>query len=77
MIVTMQKALERIKRCVKKIPFDRDMGALSYDYLQLGRKVNVVEPATYVDTTFCERSILEQLMGVKVSAGSLVVVQIC
>jgi len=53
------------------------MGALSYDYLQLGRKVNVVEPATYVDTTFCERSILEQLMGVKVSAGSLVVVQIC
>jgi len=39
---------------------------LTYDSLILGKKVGAVEPATYVDTTFCQREVLERLMEVKV-----------
>lgn len=39
---------------------------ITYDSLILGKKMGVVEPATYVDTTFCQREVLERLMEVKV-----------
>jgi len=51
---------------VRYIPFDRDLDVLTYDNLILGRSIGVQEPATYVDTTYCARNVLEHLMEVKV-----------
>lgn len=59
--------LDQDRRNVKYIPFDRDLEFFTYDGLVLGRKIGVQEPATYVDTTFCARNVLEHLMEVKVS----------
>lgn len=62
-----KKKLEADKRHVRYIPQTRDLDMLTYDSLILGKKMGVVEPATYVDTTFCQREVLERLMEVKVS----------
>lgn len=58
--------LDQDRRGVKYIPFDRQLEPLTYDGLVLGRTIGVQEPATYVDTTFCARNVLEHLMEVKV-----------
>ncbi len=63
--------LDQDRRHVKYIPFDRDLEFLTYDGLVLGRKIGIQEPATYVDTTFCARNVLEHLMEVKVKKESL------
>ncbi|XP_021956771.1 cap-specific mRNA (nucleoside-2'-O-)-methyltransferase 1 isoform X3 [Folsomia candida] len=57
--------LDQDRRGVKYIPFDRQLEPLTYDGLVLGRTIGVQEPATYVDTTFCARNVLEHLMEVK------------
>lgn len=61
----MQKTLDIDRRSVKYIPFDRELDQMTYDSLVLGRRIGVQEPATYVDTTFCARTVLERLMEVK------------
>ncbi|CAL8102864.1 unnamed protein product [Orchesella dallaii] len=60
-----RRRLETDRRRVKFIPTIRDLDMLTYDTLILGKKMGVVEPATYVDTTFCQREVLERLMEVK------------
>ncbi|ODN03599.1 Cap-specific mRNA (nucleoside-2'-O-)-methyltransferase 1 [Orchesella cincta] len=60
-----RRKLETDRRRVKYIPSFRDQDMLTYDSLILGKKMGVVEPATYVDTTFCQREVLERLMEVK------------
>lgn len=39
---------------------------LNYDHLLLGNKITVQQPSTHVDTTFCTRAVLEDLMKIKV-----------
>lgn len=66
LLILSQRKLELDRRAVRYIPQGRDLDMLTYDSLILGKKMGVVEPATYVDTTFCQREVLERLMEVKV-----------
>jgi hypothetical protein len=64
--------LDQDRRHIRYIPFDRDLEFLTYDGLVLGRRIGVQEPATYVDTTFCARDVLEHLMEVKVRFSCII-----